>query len=118
MPGDGCRSVLGAKHSVVDDFDFETPLGIRVKGVTIEQWPRVVLFTYCHNDSVATMELIDPRPIESVVSAMDCYQIRVRDLNRRGCQLEFGKYEIEFWDEDNPIGIVAADAYTARTLPP
>ena len=101
----------------MDEFDFETPLGIRVKGVTIEQWPRVVHFAYYYNDSVATMELIDPRPIESVVSAIDCYQIRVRHLNRLGCHLEFGKYEIEFWDEDNPIGMVAADDYTVRTLP-
>ena len=55
---------------------FETPYGINVSGVSIEQWPRTTTVTYDHNDVVYELRFTDPQPFKGATEALvECYQI-------------------------------------------
>ena len=38
-------------------------------------------------------------------------QIRIADRSFFGAQLEFGRYDVQFWDEDNPYACFDCDSY-------
>ncbi len=47
----------------------------------------------------------------------DCWGIRIHDINQGQQQfIEFGRYRVEFWDEDNPISSVYVKAFEHEVL--
>ncbi len=73
------------------------------------QYPRRVVVTLTNGDVVYEFRLENPRPLANVAAAMDdCYQFRVVDLDT---QLDFGRYKIEIWDEDNDYAEFTVDSY-------
>ena len=41
----------------------------------------------------------------------ECYQLRIGDRNQQGAQLEFGRYNVEVWDEDNTFSEFTVDDF-------
>ena len=91
------------------NYIFETPYPSCVSSVLLTQYPRRVVITFTNSDIVYEFQLGNPRPLSAVVGALDeCYQFRVIDLDR---QLEFGRYQVEIWDEDNCYAEFTVDAF-------
>ena len=57
------------------------------------------------------LEVIDPVPIDVLTTALDCCQIRIVYFNVDGKILGFGRYQLQFWDEDNSIGEITIDSF-------
>ena len=65
------------------------------------------------------LKFVNPQPLAVLVEAFDCYEVRVIDRNAtEAAQLEFGRYRIEFWDEDDPVGEVVADGFDYEVTHP
>ena len=93
----------------MSDYVFETPYPSRVSRVLLTQYPRRAVITLTSGDVIYEFRLDNPRPLADVTAAMDdCYQFRVVDLD---AQLDFGRYRIEIWDEDNSYAQFVVDAY-------
>ena len=93
----------------MSDYVFETPYPSRVSRVLLTQYPRRAVITLTSGDVVYEFRLDNPRPLADVTAAMDdCYQFHVVDLD---AQLDFGRYRIEIWDEDNSYAQFVVDAY-------
>lgn len=62
--------------------------------------------------------LVNPQPLFELASAFDnCYEWRMFDLNSvNSAQLEFGRFQLEFWDEDNMLAQVYADQLDYRVV--
>ncbi len=94
---------------VTSNYTFETPYSATVTSVLFTQYPRRVVITITHDDIVYEFQLENPQPLSAVTFALDeCYQFRVEDIDG---QLEFGRYRIEIWDEDNPYADFTVDSY-------
>ncbi|MDB4744061.1 hypothetical protein OAF98_06195 [Planctomicrobium sp.] len=90
-------------------FKFETPYPSNVSSVLLTQYPRRVVITFTNSGVVYELRLENPQPLSAVVAAFDeCYQFRVIDING---QLEFGRYIIELWDEDNCYADFTVDSF-------
>ena len=93
----------------MSSYVFETPYPSRVSRVLMTQYPRRVVITLTSGDVVYEFRLENPQPLANVTRAMDeCYQFRVVDLD---AQLDFGRYKIEIWDEDNDYAEFTVDSY-------
>ena len=90
-------------------YTFETPYSATVASVLFTQYPRRAVITLTHDDIVYEFRLENPQPLSAVTSAFDeCYQFRVVDIDG---QLEFGRYRIEIWDEDNCYADFTCDTF-------
>ncbi|WP_149499990.1 hypothetical protein [Roseiconus lacunae] len=102
-------TVLSLRQHHMSAYKFETPYPSRVKSVQITQYPRVAVITFEHGDTIYELRCADPRPVTAVVAALDdCYQFRIMDI---GGQLEFGRYRVEVWDEDNDFAEFTVDSF-------
>ena len=79
--------------------------------------PRAAVITYRLAGKQKAIHLVNPQPLEPLVSVFEMMEpglsgIRVIDLNIRDkSRLEFGRFQVGFWDEDGEVGIVIADAF-------
>jgi len=90
-------------------YKFETPYPSCVTRVLLTQYPRVVVFTFTNQDVVYELRCQNPLPLSEVVAALTgCYQFRVVDLKGH---LEFGRYKIEIWSEDNSFAEFTVDSF-------
>lgn len=90
-------------------YKCETPYPARVTRILLTQYPRVVVFTFTNQDVVYELRCQNPQPLSEVVGALDgCFQFRVIDLNHH---LEFGRYKLEIWDEDNSFAEFTVDSF-------
>ncbi|REJ91614.1 MAG: hypothetical protein DWQ34_14305 [Planctomycetota bacterium] len=96
----------------VVNYAYETPYPIEVVRLLITGSPRTVVLYFTVDGRESALRLNNPQPLESVVQRFDeCYQIRIVDSHSAGSQLEFGRYQVEIWDEDNPISEFRVDAF-------
>ncbi|MEO8271004.1 MAG: hypothetical protein ABI557_14875 [Aureliella sp.] len=90
-------------------YKFETPYPSSVTRILLTQYPRVVVITFTNRDVVYELRFVNPQPLSEVVAALDdCYQFRVIDVDG---QLEFGRYRVEIWDEDNSFAEFTVDSF-------
>jgi hypothetical protein len=95
----------------IQKYAFETGLSINVKRLEISQYPRISIIDFECDGQLLKLELVDPLPIGMMCAALGTWQIKIIDKNREGNCLEFGRYLVQFWDEDNPIAEVTVDSY-------
>ena len=92
----------------MSNYKLETPYPSCVTRVLLTQYPRVVVITFTNRDVVYELRCENPQPLSEVVAALDdCYQFRVIDNG----QLEFGRYKVEIWDEDNSFAEFMVDSF-------
>jgi hypothetical protein len=83
----------------------------------IEDRPRAAVITCRIAGGDESLRLVNPQPLEPLVSVFEMMEpglsgIRIIDLNIRDkSQLEFGRFNVELWDEDGEVGTVIADAF-------
>ncbi|MEP3480269.1 MAG: hypothetical protein ABJZ55_13545 [Fuerstiella sp.] len=93
----------------MSSYVFETPYPSNPDRVLFTQYPRRATIAFTHDDVVYEFRLENPQPLSAVTAALDdCYQFRVVDLDP---QLDFGRYKIEIWDEDNDYAEFIVDSY-------
>ena len=93
-------------------YEFETAVGICVTKLTITQFPRDAVLKFSSGEETYDLRFDNPRPLMAITSALeDCDQVRISDRNANGMQLEFGRYNVELWDEDNPYAEFTVDAF-------
>ena len=92
-------------------FAFETPFGIEVTRIEITQYQGNECLHFQSNTHAMQLELFDPVPIDVLTTALDCSQIRIVDFNVDGNFLECGRYQLQFWNEDNSIGETTIDSF-------
>ncbi len=92
-------------------LDIYTISGAR--SLHIAMSPRRAILSFESAGLTQNLVLDGPQSFEALVAPLgDLYGIRVIDLNiRDGRQLEFGRYQIEFWDEDNCLSETIADGF-------
>lgn len=98
--------VLDIYGYISDVFLQITPLGQRA------------VIDYVREGKTLELLLEQPRPLSALLSVFDqsFYGIRIYDRNvEETNQLEFGRYRVEFWDEDNPLAECIADAFVHGT---
>jgi hypothetical protein len=72
-----------------------------------------------HKDRRFLLKFVNPQPLAALVEVFDCHEVIVTDRNAaEAAQLEFGRYRVEFRDEDNPIGDVVADDFDYEAIYP
>lgn len=94
------------------EYCYETPFGIDVLSVTIDARPRraTLRIEHCGTTSILTFE--NPSPISSFAGLFDDLErIRISDRNFYGSQLEFGRYDVQMWDEDTPYASFDCDRF-------
>lgn len=64
------------------------------------------------------LRFIEPVNGEPFLSVFDgCWGIRIHDINQEHQQfIEYGRYRVEFWDEDNPFSEVLVNAFEHKVL--
>lgn len=80
--------------------------------VRVSQHPREAVIEFNLDGQPRSLQLINPRPLSALMEVFDdCWSIRVIDKNlEEGNCLEFGRYRVEFWDEDGPAVEFLVDA--------
>ncbi len=120
---DGCKhTILRQKNSthatlleidIMTTYCFESPYGIEVTQFNVTRYPLMATIVFTYDGLDYGFLLANPSPLAAITEAFDdCYQIRVVDLNAGGNNyLEFGRYKIELWDEDNALAEIKADQF-------
>lgn len=94
------------------NYCFESPYGIVVTQLRATSSPNTATLVFEHNGAEYGFHCVDPRPLAAITDAFDdCWQIRVVDANESGAQLEFGRFKVELWDEDNPYSDFVVDRF-------
>lgn len=82
--------------------------------LTITQYPRVATIRFQFKDRPQSLVLKNPEPYEVAARICDpeCCGIRIvdRNIEEPNC-LEFGRYRVEFWNEDNIIAQFHVDDF-------
>jgi hypothetical protein len=94
-------------------YMFETPYDIQVSELRITRPPIIAILKFTSGEVSHVLRFTNPRPVSATTRAFDgdCYQIRIGDRNDDGMQLEFGRYNVELWDEDNPVAQFTVDDF-------
>ena len=82
--------------------------------ISVTQTPREATVKFCLNDKEwHNLRFVNPRPPQGLMEFLDgCWGIRVIDRNtEENNQLEFGRFRVELWDEDNPISEFIVDGF-------
>ena len=83
--------------------------------LTISQYPRIATIRFALKERPRSLVLKNPEPYEAVARVCDneCCGIRVidRNIEEPNC-LEFGRYRIELWSEDNALVCFHVDEFT------
>jgi hypothetical protein len=85
----------------------------RLTGLDFTLHPRRLLIRYRTGQLDSVLCVLDPGEFGRLCDVMEhCWEMRIIDTNAedRG-QRQFGRYRLEFWDEDGPIGTVLADGF-------
>lgn len=94
----------------MDPVVWKSPYPSQIIEVRLAVQARTVIVVF--NSGSLTLEA--PRDMASLFEHIDdCFELRIIDRNLEDqAQLEFGKYRLEVWDEDNPLVTVICDAYS------
>ena len=94
-------------------YTFETPYGIHVSELLVTRAPICAMVTFSSGEQRHVLRFTNPRPMSATTSVLDgeCYQLRITDRNEDGAQLEFGRYNVEVWDEDNLLAEFTVDNF-------
>lgn len=100
------------------DPHWKSPYPAEVAEVLIAAHPRAASLTLGREPSgPLRLHLVNPRPLKALVEAIDAWEVRIVDRNaEEGAQLEFARYRVEFWDEDNPIDNLLCDSYDVSAV--
>jgi hypothetical protein len=94
------------------EYHYKSPFNLTVTDLHLAARPRVVSVTFAHNDALSVIHFDNPRPLVPLTEIVDTLvQFRIVDRNATGVHLEFGRFEVEVWDEDNPIARFDIDGY-------
>ena len=98
---------MGDVGSVFDGRVLTPAEYLRVENAYVSA--AIAFLTDAGVESLVIADLENPQPLANVTRAMDeCYQFRVVDLD---AQLDFGRYKIEIWDDDNDYAEFTVDSY-------
>ena len=83
-------------------YTFETSYGIDVMELVVTRIPMCAAVTFSSGVQRHVLRFTNPRPVSATTSVLDseCCQFRITDRNEDVAQLEFGRYNVEVWDED------------------
>lgn len=95
----------------MSDYVFETPLGIEVTKLIVIRVPLSITVEFTDGAELSSIRFTNPLPLSTTTEAIHCWQIRIVDRNASGMQLEFGRYNVELWDEDNPVAQFTIDTF-------
>ncbi|WP_442508368.1 hypothetical protein SH528x_007337 [Novipirellula sp. SH528] len=99
------------------EYCYESPFELEIKSVTVNARPRVVKVIVEHQGNIATFTFGNPSPIASLAGLFEeLDRIRIADRNLFGSQLDFGRYDVQIWDEDNPFACFDCDDYSVDGL--
>lgn len=87
----------------------------RLAEVCITNQPRQAVLVVAGAAETVQLTLVNPRPLAPLCENLDdCCEIRIVDVNHdeKG-HLEFGRFRVELWDEDNSIGELVCDEYSS-----
>jgi hypothetical protein len=94
------------------EYCYESPFGIDVLSLTINARPRTATLVISHRGVVSTLVFDNPSPISSFGGLFDDLErIRIADRNFHGSQLDFGRYDVQMWDEEIPYGSFDCDRF-------
>ena len=98
-------------------YTLETPYGIHVSELLVTRVPICApicaVVTFHSGEQRHVLRFTNPQPVSATTSVLDgeCRQLRITDRNEDGAQLEFGRYNVEVWDEDNPFAEFTVDDF-------
>ncbi len=96
----------------MNEYSFESPYGLDLVSVNVTANPRVAVVVVEHAGTICKFTFENPSPIASLAGLFEeLEQIRIADRNFYGAQLEFGRYDVQIWDEDNPYACFDCDSY-------
>ena len=105
-------TLSGYSHIMRKDYSFETPRCIRVTELRVTRHPIVATIIFSSDGIVYEFRCFNPKGVGKFAEGLQlCDQIRVVDLNDQNAALEFGRYVIEIWDEDDPLVDFSVDRY-------
>lgn len=94
------------------EYCYESPFDINVSYVNIRAQPRSATIGFEFRGKPTRLTVMGPKILSSIAGLFDeLWQIRIADQNLKGSQLEFGRYEIQLWDEDGPYASFQCDNY-------
>lgn len=88
------------------------------RALTITQNPRVATFKFLAKGMPTSLRIIGPETLGETTYFCDgeCSQILIIDRNREEHNfLYYGRYRVEFWDDDNPMVSLLADNFEVET---
>ncbi|MEO0586353.1 MAG: hypothetical protein AAF078_01815 [Planctomycetota bacterium] len=97
------EAVVYAMRNLNGDFSLE-----------ISRNPIFARLCCVHDGLPVELHFMRPRPLSSLGQAMEeeIYGLMIRDLSYGSItRLDFGRYQIEFWDEESPRQTVVCDEY-------
>jgi hypothetical protein len=96
---------------VFDTYGIASDLELHI--LTIHTGGYQATLTFSATGRRQALRLINPQPLSALVGIFeDCHGIRVIDQNAaEGNQLQFGRYRVEFWDEDQMFGRAIVDTF-------
>lgn len=94
------------------NYVFESPMGAEFGSLSIYDGGNEAVVNYSDDGDLRSIRFLRPRPLSSLVSVFDAFsQLRIVDQNLEGASLEFGRYQVQVWDEDNPFDEFFADSF-------
>lgn len=94
---------------------WKSPCDIEVTEVLLLGSPRAAVLRLVGGGSTLTLHLDNPQPMAVLHAAFNWWQIRVLDV-KPVTQQEFGRYSVEFLDEDGYMASVSCDAYEIEDM--
>jgi hypothetical protein len=93
---------------------WKSEYDINVIDIRLFNQPRLVEININKGNVDTKITLINPVNLGSLTELLDdCWELRIIDKNKLdNAQLEFGRCELEIWDEDNTIGTIQCDGYS------
>jgi hypothetical protein len=98
------------------DTTWTSAFPITLEEVRLFAQPRRAVLRLVGKGAPVEVTLVDPKPMSALADAFgDCCEVQIIDLRAaEKTQLEFGRYRVELWNDDNPIAELFCDEYDVQ----